>query len=159
MNLTEVIGLLPLLVSVGSIDKNFANCLLLSFLPFFDFKLFINFSFSFSVPFLTFQLAHTSFILFYSGSRHSRTPRALSVSAPPSITSLSLHPINTFSLFSPLDILHFFFLFPFFSAPTHVLFLFSFWLIMQMHILYYLHLCSVPNYDKARCSHTFLLGT
>ena len=155
----KVIGLLPLFLYLWALLIKFLHCMHLCFHSLLFFPSSISsylsnsLSLSFLLPFLTFQLAHTSFSISLVPT-FLHASHSLRVSTPLRIAS----PINTFpfSPYSHILLFFYFFLFPF--TPAHVLFLFFFLVeIMHMHIPYYLHLCS--NYDKARCSHTFLPDT
>jgi hypothetical protein len=129
LNLTEVIGLylfLPL-VSVGSIDRTV--CISVS-MSFFSFRSSISryLSISLSLFFCTRSYVSASPYIplstFFSFVPDILACLALSLYLC-TIASLFLTFQNTFFPFTYLVFLFFFFLF---SAPFHVLFLFSFWL-------------------------------
>ena len=146
------------LVSVGSVDKIFVNCLHL-----FSSVLRFQAIYRFLFLFCTRSYVSTSPYLFQSLFVPDILARlALSPCLCTSPTShlFFLHPKNTFLFFFPIRIscisFYSFFSFCSFSCCIYFFFLVK---ILRMHIPYYLHLCSLPNYGKARCSHTFLSGT
>ena len=141
---------------MGSVDKNFVNSLHLSF-----FSSILRFRAIYPFLFLFLFFSATSFKKnSFFRSRYSCTLHAL---------SLSLHHQPRISFYYNHTYLFFFFIriscifFPsfsfFFCSCSCSIYFFFLVEIMCMHIPYYLHLCSVLNYDKARCSHAFPSGT